>query len=780
MQRISTVRRGLAAVLALLSAGPATAAIVSGEIVNAESRPIADARVSAGGQEAVSGADGRFRLTGVAPGEQELEVFHSTYGTAHRQVTAPVEGVLVYLNPGQTDVLAPVTVTGTPIPGDPLLQAAAVDVIQSPEKERVETTSLGDSLAQLAGVNNIGTGNQTGKPVIRGLSGERVRILSDGVGVDHQQYGARHMPTVDPFLAERLEVVRGASSVLYGSSALGGAVNVLPPEIAFDSPLAGETLARYYSNNAQWDTGIKAGGGTGDFGFDAALIRRSAENIETPDEPTFFPPPPSDPDQRDAPAYTGELDYTDFEQLNGQLAAGWRSEALGTWTARYTRWDDEHNFLLPPPAGVKPPSEGAEGIGQYIENDQLQIAGDVRAGGIRWKPKLAWQNNRRRSNAAGTPRNAGFDGAIDIEFDQYTARLAGEHGPAWGLDGGTIGIEYVTKAQVSRGTTQLAPGGNVDNVAVFAFEEKGFGPLLMQAGLRYDYREVQGQASETANPSPAVVNAETNEYSVVTGSLGGTLSLSEHVALAANASRGFRAPTLFELYVQGVHGGVAAFQQGNPDLDEETSLNTDLALRWASPTLRMSATVYRNVIDDYIYTRDTGASMNGLPVFTFDQGKAQLTGVELSVDKQVRPWLALNAAAEAVDGELRGSGDMLPMLPADNVRAGFELTPGAWAGLRRPYLSMDVRYVAAKDAAPGEPFSQFDGAPFGTASTDSYARIDLGGGFAATVLDRVVNVDLAVTNLLDETYRDFLDTYKGYALSPGRDVRVTLRMPFGG
>lgn len=681
---------------------------------------------------------------------------------------------------GKVEKLAPIAVTGTPIPGDPLLQAADVDVVQTPEKERVELTSLGESLDQLAGVNNIATGNQTGKPVIRGLSGERVKVLTDGIGVDHQQFGVRHMPTIDPFLAGRLEVVRGANSVLYGSSALGGAVNVLAPPVPFDSPLTGELLTRYSGNNEQWDTGIKAGAGSEHFGFNAGLIRRSAENIETPDEPTFFPPPPSDPANRDAPAYTGELGFTDFEQINGQLAGGWKSDAYGTWTARYTRWDDEHNFLLPPPAGMLPPPAGEEGIGQYIENDQLQLTGDVAGEGIRWKPTLLWQNNRRRSNAAGNARQRGFDGEIDIEFDQYTARLEGLHGPVLGLDGGTVGVEYVTKDQVSRGSTQLSPGGDVDNLAMFAFEEKGFGPLLLQAGLRYDYREVEGRASKTENPSADVVNAQGNDYSVFTGSLGGSLRLSESMALAANVSRGFRAPTLFELYVSGVHGGVAAIQQGNSGLEEETSINTDISLRWATGDSRFKLTGYRNVIDDYIFTRDTGNMMNGLPVFVFDQGKAQLTGVELSANHQVTDWLAVNAAAEAVNGELRGSGDELPLLPADNVRAGVVLDQPRLGALDQPYLTADVRYVASKDAAPGEPFSQFDGAPFGTASTSSYTRVDIGGGFALDVQGRVVNLDLAVTNLFDEDYRDFLDTYKGYALSPGRDIRLTLRSAFGG
>ncbi|WP_247739933.1 TonB-dependent receptor [Endozoicomonas sp. G2_2] len=675
--------------------------------------------------------------------------------------------------------LGPISVTGVPLPGSPLSQAADVDVVESEAIEAKGATNLGEALSDLAGVDSIGTGNSVGKPVIRGLSGERIKILSDGVGVDHQQYGVRHMPTTDTFLLGRAEVVRGASSVLYGSSALGGAINLLPPDIVWDKRIEGETLTRYSTNNDQWDTGIKATGGNGRFGYSAGIIRRSAGDIETPDESTYFPPAPS-ADLQDAPAYTGKLGNTDFDQVNGDFALGYRDDGGGEWTARYSRYNDEHNFLLPPPAGNLPPSAGEEGVGQYIDNEQIELAGEKEAGGITWKPKLVWQNNRRRSNAAGTPRVAGFDNALDIEFDQYTARLEGQHGPVLGLDGGTVGIEYVTKDQVSRGTTQLSPGGDVDNLAVFVFEEKGFGDLLLQAGLRYDHHEIEGDASKTANPSQSVIDAEKQSYDVVTGSLGGIYSLTDRLSVAANVGRGFRAPTLFELYASGVHGGVAAFQQGDPNLEEETSLNTDLSLRWASDTLRAKATVYRNAIDNYVFLRDTGDTFNGLPVFANDQTDAELIGAELSIEKDVNDWMTLSAAASTVDGERRDNGDELPLLPADNVRLGAEFTPASDGWLRDPRGSVTLRYYASKDAAPGEPFAQFDDAPFGSASTDDYFLIDLGAGFSPRIAGQTVHLDLAVNNLLDEDYRGFLDTYKGYALSPGRDIRLTARVPFGG
>ncbi|WP_350166310.1 TonB-dependent receptor [Algiphilus sp.] len=678
----------------------------------------------------------------------------------------------------ETEAMSPVVVTGAPTPGTPLRQSSQIDVMQAPEKDEVEGTSLGETLDGFAGVNNISTGNNVGKPVIRGLSGLRVRVMTDGIGLDHQQYGVRHPPNIDPFLSERIDVVRGAQSVLYGSDALGGVINVRPYALPYGESLGGDTLLRYASNNGQFDSGLRIGGGSENWALQGALVRRDAGNIEVPDEPTFFPPPPDDPAKRSAPAYSGELDFTDFEQLNGTLATGFRNEA-GEWALRYTRWDNEQNFLLPPPAGMKPPPEGEEGIGQFLEDEQLRLDGRFEAAGMSWKPTVAWQNNVRQSNAAGNDLSVPFDGTIDIEFDQYTARLEAVHGPALGLDGGTFGVEYMRKDQASRGRVQLTPGGDVENLGVFAFEERAFGPLLLQAGLRFDHRETVARESETASDETNFDGVSRNSYSVVTGSLGGSFALTDTLTLASNIGRGFRAPTLFELHVNGTHGGVAAVQKGDPNLEEETSLSSDLSLRWVTQDTRVIASVYRNAIDGYIFPRDTGQSAdNGLPIFQYDQDDAELIGAELAVRQQVTQWLALSATAETVEGEFTDSNDELPLLPADNVEVSARFTPAGTDLLREPFAELGVRYAASKDAAPGEPFSQFDGAPFGSASTDSYALLDLSAGVSTPVFGKDARLSVAVRNLLDEDYRNFLDTYKGYALSPGRDVVVTARVPF--
>lgn len=166
-------------------------------------------------------------------------------------------------------------------------------------------------------------------------------------------------------------------------------------------------------------------------------------------------------------------------------------------------------------------------------------------------------------------------------------------------------------------------------------------------------------------------------------------------------------------------------------------------------------------------------------MFVFNQDDASLEGVELEASGKVTEWLETRLTYSRVEGENRETGDDLGLLPADEATLETTWRVGAWGPVTSSYLRLGLRHNAAKKAAPGEPFAQFDGAPFGTASTDAYTVADFGAGVTfAGVADRPVRLDMTIRNLTDKRYRDFLDTYKGYALSPGRDVRLTLRVPF--
>lgn len=671
-----------------------------------------------------------------------------------------------------------ITVTGTPYICDPLSASPDTDILTGREKMDRQISALGASLEKMPGVTNISTGSEVGKPVIRGQNSNRIRILTDGIGMDYQQYGVRHWPNVDPFLVESIEVVRGASCVLYGSDAMGGVVNMIPRHIPSFSEgeffLRGNILTEYYSNNSERVGGLTLDGAYGSLGWTSSIIGRKADNLTVPNKRTS-----AETGIGTDPKFTGELDYTDFEQFNWSLGIGYQAR-FGKIFANYYRWSDEHNFLLP----------DGQGVGQNIGNDTFQLNGLFPLGN-NWILKLtsSFLKNLWQSNKEGSPRNKlPRDIVIDLLLKNYDARFVLEHGPI-GPVAGQFGFEYVYSDQDTRGEVPLVPTAKIRNFASFAYEEAQLGSFSLSFGARVDIRSQKAMPNEILR-LPDYDAGETDEvlrqnYSVFSGAVGLVYRLSENLAIAGNISRGFRAPSIFELHVYGVHGGIAAFQIGDPFMREETSMNADLSLRWQSPRIQAKGTVYHSNFDNYIYLINAGeffqeSSGSQVPIMKTIQGDAVMSGADFSVQAQVLDWLQLRGAVETVSGRNIDTGEKLPLLPATKTWAELRWTRNAWGPLENFFLSLGLRYAAKKDAAGRyEPFWQFDQNPnFGVASTGAYTLCDFGLGFDVLVGGQNFGISLMVNNLFDTAYRDFLDTYKGYALSPGRDVILKLIVPF--
>ncbi len=781
--------------LALSASAQAQAqASLSGTVTDSAGEPVARAEVLLRGSRSAtrSGDDGRFELSPVATGEQTVVVSAPGYNPFTREVelaAGEVNRLNARLTPS-TASIPTIVVTGVAAETDIQNATGDIDIIAGREKRRTQAPSLGASLERLAGVTNIGTGSQVGKPVIRGLSGNRIRVLKDGIGVNFQQFGVRHPPNIDPFLSERIEVVRGASSVLYGSDAIGGAINVIPVSIPFaergKTRFGGRILGDYASVNEQTAGGVRLNVAQGGFGFTGAFLTRDGDDLEVPGDGTF--PETGTPGQ---PNFSGTLDHTDFHQENAELGVGYRG-AFGDVSLRYERWDNEQNFLLPPPKNLP----NGLGVGQNLENETLQAEANFNLSAT-WslRAQLALVENLRESNPGpgGTTRATGStrdflpeDIVIDLERDSYTGRVEFQHAAIGPGFAGRFGVEVVQEEQVSRGAVGLSPGGEIDNTSIFAFENIHFGRLHVEVGGRFDNRDQKADPDETFDQSviPQDPALREGSWSVFTGSLGANYHVSDQLAIVANIGRGFRAPELFELFVNGVHGGVAAFQRGDPTLDEETSLNTDIGIRWRSERLQFKANIYRNAIQDYIFLGGTGeTNAGGLPILQADQSDARLIGADVTVRVQLTDQLSIRATGETVDGEFDeavNGEDELPLMPADRLALEARYAVGRVGFIDDLNLTAGLRYVNDKESAGLiEPFSQFDRLPFGTASTDDYTVFDLGMGFDVEYSPgQLIEFDIGVENLTDESYRDFLDTYKGYALSPGRNVWVKTSLPF--
>jgi len=772
---------------------------VAGTVTDAQGQPLPGVQVvdPALQRGTTTDAAGQYRIDHLPLGDHTLEFRFVGYQTAVREITLKAGETATVDVTLKTQVLETegVTVTGTARARSTLRAPQDVDVLGTEDLQSDRSASLGALLQEnVDGVSSIQTGSQAGKPVLRGLSGNRIVLLKDGIAQEFYQFGVRHFPTTNASEAERVEVVRGASSILYGSDALGGAINVISkpaPTTGVDAfEVDGSASTQYFANNNERSLSLDLSAAQGNVGWRVGAERRIADNYHTPDASTF-----SETQKGGTfgdPRYTGEVPFTNFEQWSTYGQVGLQG-TFGTLQLYGDYWSNAHNFLLP--AGGTPGQTPfpAAGLGQNLEHSNLALKGNIVADGFVFKPRLSWQRSIRQSGAPGTSLGdirdnggrARFDYPLDLKTDIYTGRLEVAH-PTIGNLSGTLGAEVQHQDADTRGPAELQPSARTWNTGIFFFEDLDLDPVTVSFGGRLDVRFVEAVPNERTTDSDQLENT----YTTLSGAVGASYAFGDGYAIAANLSSGFRAPSIFELYARGVHGGVAAFQVGTPGLDPERSYSADLSFRVRRDRVTAEVTGYVNVIQNYIFLENTGQTneASGLPVFAADQTDALIPGIEATVETSPLPWLQVGGTAAVLDGTgdglgARGGDGQLPLLPANTVSGFVKWVPRSTARLKNPHLKVSVKHAFQKDAAGRfEPFAQFDGGfgpPFGTASTRSYRVVNMEArATLALGLGVPLTASIGVDNLLDETYRDFLDTYKGYALSPGRDLRVTVSVPF--
>jgi len=701
---------------------------VTGRVVDASGQPVAQANVEVTdlGRSVTTGADGAFRIV-VPAGRYTLAVRRNGFAPAVREITVgtgPSRAIEIALTPSAFRLEA-VTVTATRQPlaseSSPLPTAA----LAGDELRGAQSVSLAHVVAALPGARAITTGSQIGKPVIRGFSGPRVLVLENGSRLEDYSWSDEDGPSVETAFVRRVELIRGPASVLYGSDALGGVINVIPEQLpdAAGGPSimrTGFTLSAA-TNNIEAGLGAQVEGARGTMGWRVAAIGHHANNLRTP---------------------VGELDNTGFGAFNGEAAAGWRWPSGSALAVRVVHYGGEFKLL----EANAPPGETG-GPERKAGDERLQITGQRPFGDWRLETKAQLQRHSLIEIADDTTGTESEQ--FNLLLQTASLDLLLHHG------GTTFGITSVGQSSDASGREPIVPNASVLSGAAFAFERwtPGSGRWTVLAGLRADARRLHADRDDSLG-----VVAQDRNSQAWSGNAGVVFTPATGLALSLNVGRAWRAPTLFELFANGPHIGEARYELGDSTMKPEASRGVDLGIRVSGRRARVELAAYHNRMSDYIYITPTAVFIDSLRVYQYGQAEAEMLGGEALLEAEIGQGLVARSRVEVVRGTNLTSHEPLPLLPPVRAAVGF-----GW----RDRLSVDVdAYARPKRLNPLD------------IPTAGYALLHLGGGADVRLFGRAMRLDVSLRNALNQRYKSFLSRYKEFALDPGRNLIVRLSSGF--
>ncbi len=623
------------------------------------------------------------------------------------------------------ETLSEVVVTTTAFHGSPEDVIHPIVVLDAADLLRERGSSLGETLARQPGITATWFGPAASRPLIRGLGGERVQTLEDGLGsLDVAALSEDHAVAVEDGVADQIEILKGPATLLYGSGAVGGAVNVLTRRILLQVPEspAGEASLQADSATGEQSANANLRWGWGPVGLHVDGYSRDSERLRTP---------------------AGNVANTGRHASGGSMGASWVGDA-GFLGLSFSRLDDRYGI----PQAVLDPAGGPQIV---LRQDRATLRSEWR------QPAEGWEN-LRLSFVDVDYRHAEVepDGAVGTLFEQQgqELRLTGDHRFGGWL--GTVGLQYRQVDFAAAGEEVFVPPSASRLLGLFAFEQFALGASTVEAGLRWE-RQTLAPDATTSLPR--------YEASAFSGSLGLLRPLGDGVALMANLSLSQRHPAAPELYADGPHAATQQYVIGDAGLAREQARAIDLALRGGDhgTALRWELGVYLNDFDEFIYMAPTTEVADELPVFRYRQADARFRGFEAQLQWPL--WqdgareLTLDLGADHVRGQLRGGGN-LPQMPPWRLGAGLSFESAGWkAGVSA------WRYARQDRVAEYE--TPTDGYTLLEARVEHHWVLRTGQRLSAT---------LRGGNLADQLARRHSSPLKDIVPLPGRSVTLSLRL----
>jgi iron complex outermembrane receptor protein len=757
---------------------------------------------------------GNFRINNVPAGTFLAEIRMIGYATlAYNLTTVGLNGeyytvptIRLIKTPAEYH---PVIITGVSGTQDRKRNPAPSILMSREHLLEHSATNAVNSLAELPGISTISTGNAISKPVIRGLGYNRVIVLRNGVRQEGQQWGDEHGVEIDEFEIDRVEIIKGPGSIMYGSDAMAGVINFLTIHPVAQGTVGGEILTGFHSNGMLFGNSIMTEGNLNGITWQVRGSQKISGNYKTPVDGYVAN---SGFSEYNASGFIGlnrswgvtQLSFSTFNQQIG-LPEGER-DSLGNFVLPIITDSgtvEEAAFLSDELKGYR---HSIETPSQKINHNRFGWSTTVYNKKGRMKFDLGLQQNTRKEfGEAAEPE------AVEVGFKLTTITVNSvyySNEPDPGKDGGQLaaGISLQQQQNENFGGEFIIPEYTSRDAGLFAHYHYLIDEIYVGAGVRGDVRNIRGSelfldtngipaGSDTSNTLK--FGAFDKTFGSVSAIAGISWQPKESTVFRFNISRGFRAPNIAELASNGRHEGTFRYESGNNNLQPETSLQIDLGIVFTSDHFNFEVSGFTNNIQNYIYLSKINSVFGGdsivdpadpAPLFSYAQGSAQLIGCEVTTDIHPHPldWLHFENSFAFVNGTLLNQPDSmtnLPFMPPMKIQSelhahsenGKGVFQHYFAGITGAFYFTQSRIYSAYETET---------------STPSYFLLEASAG--SEIVNKkgttVCTISFHANNLLDTKYQSHLSRLKYAPVNPatgntgifgqGRNFSVRLLIPF--
>lgn len=762
--------------------------VLKGVVLDKDNRkpvPFATIELSSLNKRIVSQSDGNFTFDNLCDVTYELTFRFLGYKTLTRSLIPTSTGQLieVYL---ETDVK---DLSGVVVEAEKVAEIASLKraELSSAELRKSSGKSLGEALTNITGVNILQTGPTIAKPVIHGLHSNRILILNNGIRQEGQQWGQEHAPEIDPFVATNLQLIKGAAAVKYGSDAIGGVILVNPPDLPNEAGISGSFNLVGASNNRLVASSLMLEGGVKRLpGFGWRLqgsLKRAG----------------------DAEAADYRLTNTGTTENNFSVGLGYHKERAG-FEVFFSSFEADIAILRSAHIGNLTDLENAIGRDrpffisdfsrdinsprQMVKHQLLKLNShiDVNTLGELYLQYGVQRNQRkefdiRRGGRSNIP-------ALSLDLITHTLELDLDLAPVgkWKGDVGASFLFQANENSVETGVRPLIP--NFDNLTagfhvIGRYVEDTY---ELEFGVRYDYKHYLIKKFDESN---VLVRPEF-DFNNITGSAGVVFNLPSGWELRSNLGTAWRAPHVNELFSEGLHHGSAAIEEGRDDLVSEKAVKWITSLEKEATRYSLDLSAYYNLINDYIYLRpeDVTLTIRGaFPVFRYTQTDAHFIGLDATLNYFVTDELRWTNKLSLIRATDKENDSPLINIPTNRLESGitYHFRDGA---LEEPFLALSANIVDKQRNAP----RVVSIAQVRTAQTDlfvgdqsvfdflevpeGYVNFNLSGGFKVQAMSKELNVYVSIENLLNNSYRDYLNRFRYYADDLGRNISLKINYNF--